>query len=223
MNKFIVFFFFGVLNLTNGLGQISGPLSVTKDSSATFLNLMSSGPYYFTWEIENATILQQCDDSITCRWQTTGTFKVKLIYEDVFTHEVDSTHQFVDVLDLITVISYYYDNAGNRTEREIVYYHQGGQKRAKGVEDKQSEQSESDNIKLYPNPANYSVNVQVSKQVLEETNRRILIFNTRGNILIDTQPNGLMNSIDVSDFESGTYIVKLFYGNHSKEWQLVKF
>jgi hypothetical protein len=58
---------------------------------------------------------------------------------------------------------------------------------------------------LYPNPATETINI-----VLEEgENIEVQIFNTSGQLLIDSKLGGNVDAIDISKFDTGIYIIRI--------------
>jgi len=123
--------------------------------------------------------------------------------------------------DTISTIQYYYDDAGNRTHREIIYY-EGGLKSAT-VEDIEEEINESEKaIKVYPNPASRKLYVTLNDEAMEEENRKIILFDNLGKQLFNMDNLQDINEIDVSTLLNGTYILRLIYGHKHKEWIIIK-
>ena len=120
----------------------------------------------------------------------------------------------------VTDVKYSYDDAGNRTEREVIYY--GGQKSAAVEIFKEEELDLTRGINVYPNPASHSLYVTLNKEVLDEERKMILIFDNLGRQILQTNVSEELNRIDVSTIQNGTYILKLIYGNRQKEWIIIK-
>jgi hypothetical protein len=120
----------------------------------------------------------------------------------------------------ITDVKFSFDDAGNRIEREVIYY--GGQKSA-AVEILEEEELDlTKGINVYPNPASHSIYVTLNKEVLDEERKMIIIFDNLGRQILQTNVFGEINRIDVSTIQNGTYILKLIYGNRQKEWIIIK-
>ena len=123
--------------------------------------------------------------------------------------------------DSITEITFQYDDAGNRTDREIVYY-SGGLKGAQIVPEEEEEMDLEKGLNVYPNPASNSLFVTLNKEAMEEDYKMIILFDNLGKQVIRTQAYQEINQIDVSSLTNGTYILKLIYGNRHKEWIIIK-
>ena len=121
--------------------------------------------------------------------------------------------------ETISDIKYTYDDAGNRITREIIYY-QGGTKSSPEVQEEELEYEQGLNV--YPNPTSHSLYVSVNEEVLDESQKMIVVFDSLGKLVYQTRDIGQLNQIDVSNWMVGTYILKLIYGNRHKEWIIVK-
>ena len=143
--------------------------------------------------------------------------------------EFSGNDVFLSSLDVVVgdppFIEYKYDNAGNRTSREVIYYteRRDGLKSYTKEDDNQDEELENpEGINLYPNPAKYAINVSINEDVLGEVNSRIVIFDMKGRKLRDLKPQSSVVEINISELSQGSYIVKLIYGKRVKDWILVK-
>ncbi len=123
--------------------------------------------------------------------------------------------------DSITEITFQYDDAGNRTNREIVYY-EGAKKGAQVVPEEEKEMDLEKGLNVYPNPASNSLFVTLNKEAMEEDYKMIIVFDNLGKQVIRTQAYQEINQINVSSLTNGTYILKLIYGNRHKEWIIIK-
>lgn len=123
--------------------------------------------------------------------------------------------------DSITEIKFTYDDAGNRTEREIIYY-SGGLKSAQVVPVEEEDIDLEKGLNVYPNPASHSLFVTLNKEAMEEDYKMIIVFDNLGKQVIQTQVYQEINQIDISSLTNGTYILKLIYGNKHKEWIIIK-
>ncbi len=85
------------------------------------------------------------------------------------------------------------------------------------TEIKDQVQDEVSSYRLYPNPVKDRLYIQTLDSVLE-----ITIFNIQGQLLGTWKVNGLIDSIDLSQFESGAYLVKISEGDISKMQWIMK-
>jgi uncharacterized protein (DUF2249 family) len=123
--------------------------------------------------------------------------------------------------DTIGQIIFTYDNAGNRIEREVVYY-ESSKKSAEIVDiEKETEDPDRD-LKVYPNPASNSLYVILNAEAMEEGQRMLILFDNLGKQLFQITAGQEVNRIDVSSLTNGTYILRLIYGKKQKEWIIIK-
>jgi len=213
-----------VLCYYSSYGQtISGPTEVEESVTVTYVNSWEVPSAYFFWIIEEGQSSYTCQDSVNHSWDTPGFYKVELWMEFA------AVDVFLSSLDVVVgdppFIEYKYDNSGNRTSREVIYYSErrDGLKSYTKEQDNQDEELENlESINLFPNPAIYAISISVNADVLQEDNRRILMYDMQGRKIRDIQPQGNLVSIDVSDMSKGSYVVKLIYGKRVKDWILVK-
>jgi hypothetical protein len=216
----------GIVNLKAQV--ISGPSEVNLNDTVTFINTNGPGSGYteYYWIAEDGTLIGECEDSLEYVWSGNGFFNVGLWLEDTYL----GTDELIDELEVVVgdppIIEYSYDNAGNRVSREIVYYSEldeGLKSMKTQTPPKKDEEIQPEELmNLYPNPANHSVNIVVSPEVLEMENKRIIIYDFQGRVIKQMIPQGLVTEMEVSDMRSGTYIVKVLYGSKSKDWKLIK-
>jgi len=122
--------------------------------------------------------------------------------------------------DSITEISFKYDSAGNRTDREITYYVQAKKSAEAVAVDDEVELEEGLNV--YPNPASHTLYVTLNELALEEDHREIIVYDNLGKQVLRRYASQQTNQLDVASLPVGTYILKLIYGNRHKEWIIIK-
>ncbi len=106
--------------------------------------------------------------------------------------------QFIITSDLGTV---YYDN---------LYLH-------KNTVLSVNEFEVNNTVTIYPNPANSIINLNAKHNI-----EQVAIFNITGQQILVTQPNVAETSIDVSNFNSGIYLVKTLENGVEKTTKFVK-
>lgn len=79
--------------------------------------------------------------------------------------------------------------------------------RTVGIKDSKNQETR---LKVYPNPANEMLNVEVS--LLNDKEATIVIENMLGQVVYSQQPNKQLNQLNISTFVSGVYFVKLSAG-----------
>lgn len=121
----------------------------------------------------------------------------------------------------ITDVEFVYDAAGNRIEREIIYY-ESYQKSALATTNEEENIEFTEGLKVYPNPATESIFVSVNEEVLLQDSRMILIYDNTGRLVHQQEVYHEINRIDASKLISGSYVLKLIYGNQQREWIIIK-
>lgn len=118
-------------------------------------------------------------------------------------------------------ISYTYDNAGNRTSRTIVLSAQ----KAKGLQRPDStvlkENVGERNITLYPNPTKGALGVNIqggnSKEIL-----MLYLYSGNGHQLYSSSASEGLNTVDMTGYSPGWYILRIVAGNEKREYKIVK-
>ena len=122
--------------------------------------------------------------------------------------------------DSITQITFTYDDAGNRTDREIVYYQAQQKSSTKILSDEELEFGKG--LAVYPNPAREALFITLHQEALEEPSRFILLYDGTGRLILQSPAEGEVSRVDVSNLTDGTYILRLIYGTRHKEWTIIK-
>lgn len=121
--------------------------------------------------------------------------------------------------DSIATISFEYDQAGNRIKRDIVYY-EGSKKSTSEILD--DDELIEEELRVYPNPVAGKLHVDLTSEILKSTNKRLLLFDGLGRPVYESVQVNLKNDIEFDGLNSGTYILKLIYGNKQKQWIIIK-
>ena len=70
------------------------------------------------------------------------------------------------------------------------------------------------NLSVYPNPTNNHISVQIDKI---QTNMNYKIIDQFGRIILESRFDGIENEVDLSDFHSGIYFLKVEGSNEIKK------
>jgi hypothetical protein len=79
------------------------------------------------------------------------------------------------------------------------------------------QESQLENIKVYPNPASNFIVVDNTSQ----TNSNIMILDSRGAIVKQINMTNPSERIDVSDFSSGIYYIRIISNEWTAQYKLV--
>ncbi len=218
-----------ILSILHSYSQISGPSEVPISTIATYYNTNDTGNPYITysWELDGDKALTcVSEDSVCCQWFAEGFFMVRLKAYNINTQVTSVIDSMEVVIGDPPFLEFTYDEAGNRIERELIYYSErkAGLKSFKSPDlPKEEEIDTEDLMKLYPNPSNYSISILANAEVLEMKNRRIIIYDFQGRKIMESIPSSTIHEINIENLKSGTYIVKLIYGKKTKDWKLIKY
>ncbi|MFD0992916.1 reprolysin-like metallopeptidase [Tenacibaculum geojense] len=73
------------------------------------------------------------------------------------------------------------------------------------------------NLRFYPNPVTNFINIENNNDL-----SKIQVFNMIGQKIIETSPNTLKTSLDLSGIQSGPYIIKVFSENKTGFFKVIK-
>jgi hypothetical protein len=76
-------------------------------------------------------------------------------------------------------------------------------------------------LKVYPNPATGIVNIEWGAS--DEKESLILVYNTTGNLLLQNRTKNNSSTIDISNYRSGIYLIRVLSGNTYYEQRLIKY
>lgn len=120
-------------------------------------------------------------------------------------------------------IAYEYDQAGNRISRKIITVGSSQIKRHTGTTDSTvvKDQLGKQTITVYPNPTRGALGVEIKgSDVTEQTS--ITVYNGQGVQLYFTKADVGLNSIDMSAYPTGWYILRVQIGSYKKEYKIIK-
>jgi len=123
-------------------------------------------------------------------------------------------------------VSYTYDPAGNRTSRQLIIdlnnnknetvsdstYYSDISYTDSSIVDKMANQT----ITLYPNPTSGQITIEGSDIVLVE------VYNALGKLIQKNENILTFNTVDLSRYENGIYIVKIHLPDRTREWKVIK-
>jgi hypothetical protein len=136
-------------------------------------------------------------------------------------------------------IYYTYDNTGNRTGRIIITEEDGPSKagRKNGnnsdttdvpeekkdnpltSEQKITEQLQSTDVKIYPNPTAGLLNIETNSNV---ESLQYLFTGSGGEVLHSGQINNQSAILDISRYARGIYYLTLYNGKEKRVWKIIK-
>jgi len=137
------------------------------------------------------------------------------------------------------VISFEYDNSGNRVLREVIEIpaaplaNDSTTVNVEGPKSKKSSDSiapvnpvlsslpDGREVNIYPNPTRGQLLIEIS-EIKEGESGKLLILSMEGKIIEQRAIKDKTIHVDLSRQARGNYILRLRLGEQKKEWQIVK-
>ena len=118
-------------------------------------------------------------------------------------------------------IHYFYDAAGNRTERLQITLQDFTPLSEEEDEDNMKKMLSREDIRVYPNPVIDDLTVNLSK-LPEPGNGLLQIFDTQGKLLLKENIRTTRTVVSMKDFPHAIYLMKLTFGELESIWKIVK-
>lgn len=118
------------------------------------------------------------------------------------------------------IIRYEYDAAGNRISRSVVV--EAVPSMAKKMADMPISSADSGAVKVYPNPTHGIVNVELTTQTNECNEATVEIHDMEGRLVLTRVMPAPHFQIDISNFPTGIYILKIKNSATSNQQRIVK-
>ncbi len=120
-------------------------------------------------------------------------------------------------------INYTYDDAGNRETRTVIIV---GKSNKALVDTTTGTEPITDwlnkmRISIYPNPTKGTLIIDIANMP-EDVNADITIHNMEGKSLLKLNQLNSTNKLDLSDYPTGVYILRIRSLEKSCEWKIVK-
>ncbi len=201
---------------------ITGPNEVEESTTAKYKYVDGVTGATYSWDYTgDYSVISENSDSLEIQWSSAGVNLIQLYSSGTYLEDELSV-----IVGNPFSIEYTYDASGNRITREVVTLGPppGGTKSLPNEAEilDEIEEQEFNQFKVYPNPATQSVFVSLNDAALKAPNRRILVFDYLGKQLLSVEAFDEVTQVDLSSFKSGIYILKLIYGNSSKECKIIK-
>ncbi len=118
-------------------------------------------------------------------------------------------------------VSYGYDAAGNRISRVIVIDPLQAPEAAPAAPPVYSEMLKQTEIRIYPNPTEGLLKVEIVGLDTEKNNR-LMLYDMSGNLILNRDHIDSSTDLDISNRLPGTYILRIFAGEDKTEWKIIK-
>lgn len=112
---------------------------------------------------------------------------------------------------------YAYDAAGNRIKKEILFE----QSQSKSQVVAYSDMLDEKEIKIYPNPTEGELRVEIFNE-LKKTEGIVIIHGNNGAMIYTTPIINGSASLDISSCPNGLYILHVKIGDCVSSWKIIK-
>ncbi|MEA4967235.1 MAG: T9SS type A sorting domain-containing protein [Bacteroidaceae bacterium] len=119
-----------------------------------------------------------------------------------------------------TNVEFNYDADGNMILRKIIVV-PSNIKGNPNQDDVISEEIGQQKIKIYPNPTNGIIKLDIS-EIDDLLNNYCLIYSLNGTLLLKKKISGSLTEIDLSSYETGSYLMDICLGDKTSRWKVIK-
>lgn len=117
------------------------------------------------------------------------------------------------------VARYTYDSAGNRVSREIIIGVAGDE--PQDIAASLIDVVASKAVRIYPNPTDGNLTISIDDYE-ESDQASFIIYDLSGVIVYDSKATGQASSVDISDCQSGIYILTIMINGNQSSWRIIK-
>ena len=122
--------------------------------------------------------------------------------------------------------NYIYDANGNRVTATIVYLSQAKSSASSKVKEEIAIDPLTNlTVSIFPNPTQGNLRVDfagVDQELILDPSNAIKVWDMQGRILLTISPVEASNSVNLSDFRNGTYILQLFFKGKVTDYKIIK-
>lgn len=118
-------------------------------------------------------------------------------------------------------LSFAYDLAGNRIEREIIISSDHLQNKKKAVNNPKSEMISDKTIRIYPNPTKGNLKIEIEGWD-ESDICKISIYDSNGIKFISSEMETSFLNIDLSLGTKGIYLMHIILNGNESIWKIIK-
>ncbi|NVO09212.1 MAG: T9SS type A sorting domain-containing protein [Bacteroidales bacterium] len=122
--------------------------------------------------------------------------------------------------------TYTYDANGNRVSAKVIYLSQSPSNPNPKIDDQLPIDPQTTlKINIFPNPTKGLLRVELSgvtNEQISAPSNAIRVWDTQGKLLIAISPISTSNTVDLSGYNDGTYIMQLFFAGKMRSFKIVK-
>ena len=131
---------------------------------------------------------------------------------------------FINTISLYgqSKVTYAYDSAGNRTERVIILSTKGSSIEKEEATPHFLEESISkQQVRFYPNPVKTNLTLEIG-YIDNEFSGELMLYDQLGRLLQHQKIDKLSTNIDMSNYASGYYVMKIIIKGEQSTWKVIK-
>lgn len=118
-------------------------------------------------------------------------------------------------------VNYEYDNSGNIKSRKVITLKSSfAESDSTVLEPKMIEDTEI-KIKIYPNPTSGNLKIEVL-DYKDNEEMIFYVYDLNGRLLLNTRRGGSINTLDLSRFPNGAYILYMTRKGANSSWRIIK-
>ena len=127
---------------------------------------------------------------------------------------------FIQTTHCQVTVSYTYDAAGRRIERNIIVLNSANTD-ALNKNAVFTDSLENQKVIIYPNPTKGELKVEIQGN-RKDIKITINLYSLTGKLLQTQNPTSNTFSLDLSGYVTGTYILKIRLGDKVSDWKIIK-
>ena len=129
---------------------------------------------------------------------------------------------YSSIYSQIPVPAYYYDDAGNRIQRKIIFINPNSPRIFDDSISNNDDNITKFGINAFPNPTSDAVNVSISS--LKSGDKvTVILYDELGKELAKKQQSNKLETIDIKNFNAGTYYLKIVKDKDYIYFKMLKF
>lgn len=118
-------------------------------------------------------------------------------------------------------VGFTYDADGNLILRKIIVVGPSNAKSDTNQEEKIEEEIGEQKVIVYPNPTHGIIKLDISG-IDGQLNNYCRIYSLNGALLINKKISGSLTEIDLSTYETGSYLMDIHLGDKTSRWKIIK-
>ena len=121
------------------------------------------------------------------------------------------------------VLKYEYDESGNRLSRKVrlLPAKQDQTRQGKSGQESINELIETFSITIYPNPTHENLTIS-TQSASNNPLTELMLYNTQGKLLYKDKNNNNTNTINMSMYDKGIYLLIIMIEGNRKEFKVIK-